>query len=53
MLKKAVEELVSMKYHPLRDYRLTTNGDKECYKKRKKSKTHDNSKDFSHYIEIS
>ncbi|WCJ27649.1 F-box family protein [Euphorbia peplus] len=35
-LKKAREELESMKYHPLRDYRLTTSGDKECDKKRKK-----------------
>ncbi|XP_021667903.2 F-box protein SKIP24 [Hevea brasiliensis] len=37
-LENAKEELASMKYHPLQDYRLTSSGDNECNKKRKKLK---------------
>ncbi|KAF5749143.1 F-box protein SKIP24 [Tripterygium wilfordii] len=37
-LKSAEEELASMKYHPLRDYGLTSRGDNECNTKRKKLK---------------
>lgn len=38
-LDTAKEELVSMKYHPLRDYTMVMNGgDKECNIKRKKLK---------------
>ncbi|XP_065851713.1 F-box protein SKIP24 [Euphorbia lathyris] len=40
MRKRALEELESMKYHPLRDY-------KECNKKRNKLKTNENRKAFS------
>jgi len=34
-----MEQLASMKYHPLRDHKLISSGDKEYKKKRKKLKT--------------
>jgi hypothetical protein len=34
-----MEQLASMKYHPLRDHKLINSGDKEHKKKRKKLKT--------------
>eukprot|EP00258_Populus_trichocarpa_P016692 XP_006375925.2 F-box protein SKIP24 isoform X1 [Populus trichocarpa] len=38
-LELAMEQLASMKYHPLRDHKLINSGDKEHKKKRKKLKT--------------
>ncbi|KAJ6433984.1 hypothetical protein OIU84_017655 [Salix udensis] len=42
-LEMAMEQLASLKYHPLRDHKLISHGDKEGNKKRKKLKTSHNS----------
>ncbi|KAF9670310.1 hypothetical protein SADUNF_Sadunf13G0055100 [Salix dunnii] len=38
-LEMAMEQLASLKYHPLRDQKVISHGDKEGYKKRRKLKT--------------
>ena len=45
----AMEQLASLKYHPLRDHKLISHGDKEGNKKRKKLKTSHICKSLCHF----